>query len=168
MKTCNSCEVCEPHGYCHYDRQVELEKDNKMLKDALKAHDVPEGDRLPGIFYMNSVNDLTISIQNAELENLKCQRRSLLGELATICGGPGIPRKGETENAYWLRRIVKVLTDPPEQPQPCKNFQDHIWFSQRGGLYRCTQCPWEKTYNELMLMSTQAQQSATIIEHHYE
>lgn len=34
---------------------------------------------------------------------------SLTREMATICGGPGKPREGETRVAYWLRRVGETL-----------------------------------------------------------
>jgi len=40
---------------------------------------------------------------------LQSEQNSLFAELATICNGPGRPRKGETRNAYWLWRIGKLL-----------------------------------------------------------
>lgn len=35
--------------------------------------------------------------------------QSMKRELAVVCGGPGSPRDGESEVAYWLRRVTDAL-----------------------------------------------------------
>ena len=37
--------------------------------------------------------------------------QSMKRELAVICGGPGSPREGESEVAYWLRRVTDALIE---------------------------------------------------------
>jgi hypothetical protein len=41
--------------------------------------------------------------------------QSMKRELAVICGGPGKPREGESEVAYWLRRMTAALAAEHER-----------------------------------------------------
>jgi hypothetical protein len=64
--------------------------------------------------------DIVTPEQVAHIDELLWDARdrelaSLYGELATICGGPGVPRNGETKAAYWLRRVGDALTAEHER-----------------------------------------------------
>ncbi len=65
-----------------------------------------------------------------QLAETKAELKSLYGELATICGGPGKPREGETKAAYWLGRVGQALCD--EGLQTSKAIEENLKMLNDG------------------------------------